>query len=208
MEEELLRARKLESLGVLAGGIAHDFNNFLTIIQGNVEMAKAILDADGPVQEILGEAVDACRRATFLSSQLLVFAKGSAPVRRLAFAADLVGDAVQLARAGAPTSISVNISDDIRFVEVDPGQIGHALHNILLNARQAMQDGGIIEVRAENAGGENPDSTPRVRISIRDFGSGIPSDILPRIFDPYFTTKPGASGLGLATAHAIIIRHG
>src|SRR5262249_17719811 len=109
MEGELLRVRNLDSLGVLAGGIAHDFTNLLTIIQGNVEMAKAILDTDGPVQEILDEAVGACWRATLLSSQLLVFAKGGAPVRRLVSVADLVGDAVRLSTAGAPISISVKI---------------------------------------------------------------------------------------------------
>ena len=101
IEEELLRARKLESLGVLAGGIAHDFNNFLTVVQGNIEMAKMRLDADAPVQAILDETVNACQRAAFLSSQLLTFAKGGAPVRRVVSVAKLVMDAVNLARAGA-----------------------------------------------------------------------------------------------------------
>ncbi len=107
IEEELLRARKLESLGVLAGGIAHDFNNFLTVVQGNVEMAKMRLDPDEPVQAILDQTASACQRAAFLSSQLLTFAKGGAPVRRLVSVAELVTDAVHLARAGAQTSIEV-----------------------------------------------------------------------------------------------------
>jgi CheY-like chemotaxis protein len=106
------------------------------------------------------------------------------------------------ARAGAQTSIEVSISDDLRFAEVDPGQIGQVLHNILLNARQAMPEGGIIEVHAENEG----DS--RVKISILDYGCGIPADVLPRIFDPYFTTKSDGSGLGLATSYAIVAKHG
>jgi signal transduction histidine kinase/CheY-like chemotaxis protein len=207
VEEELLRARKLESLGVLAGGIAHDFNNFLTVVQGNIEMAKLRLEPDEPVQAILDQTASACQRATFLSSQLLTFAKGGVPVRRLVSIAELVMDAVHLARAGAQTSIDVNIAEDLRFAEVDPGQIGQVLHNILLNARQAMPEGGIIEVHASNLAEDAPARDPRVRISIRDYGCGIPADVLPRIFDPYFTTKPGGSGLGLATSYAIIAKH-
>jgi signal transduction histidine kinase/CheY-like chemotaxis protein len=202
VEDELLRARKLESLGVLAGGIAHDFNNFLTVIQGNLELAKMRLESNEPVQGILDQTANACRRAVFLSSQLLTFAKGGAPVRRLVSMANLVRDAVNLARAGAQTSIEVSIAEDLRFAEVDPGQIGQVLHNILLNARQAMPEGGIIEVHAENEG----DS--RVKISVLDYGCGIPADVLPRIFDPYFTTKSSGSGLGLATSYAIVAKHG
>jgi signal transduction histidine kinase/ActR/RegA family two-component response regulator len=208
VEDELLRARKLESLSVLAGGIAHDFNNFLTVVQGNIELAKRDLPPDSPVQEVLDQTASACRRGAFLSSQLLTFAKGGAPVRRLYSVARLVMDAVHLARAGAQTSIDVNISDDLWFAEVDPSQIGQVLHNILLNARQAMPEGGIIEVRAENILKNAPSPDPRVKITIRDYGHGIPADVLPRVFDPYFTTKPGGSGLGLATAYAIIEKHG
>jgi len=209
IEEELLRSRKLESLGVLAGGIAHDFNNFLTVVQGNVEMVKIQLDQNQPVRDILDRTVTACERAALLSSQLLTFAKGGAPVRQLVSIAALVRDGVDLARAGAQTTIDVRISEDLKCAEVDPGQIGQVLHNILLNARQAMGEGGIIEVHGENvvrAGAQGADT--RVRISIRDFGCGIAADVLPRIFDPYFTTKPGGRGLGLATSYAIIAKHG
>jgi signal transduction histidine kinase/ActR/RegA family two-component response regulator len=209
IEEELLRARKLESLGVLAGGIAHDFNNFLTVIQGNIEMAKMQLDSNHPVHAILSSANNACGRAAFLSSQLLTFAKGGVPVRRVADVGQLIRDAVKLARAGAQTTFDVGISSDLRCAEVDPGQFVQALHSILLNARQAMPEGGIVEVRAGNAiVPDHPETEARLRISIRDYGSGIPLDVLPRIFDPYFSTKPGASGLGLATAYAIISKHG
>lgn len=209
IEEELLRARKLESLGVLAGGIAHDFNNFLTVVQVNVELAKMCLDSGHPAQESLSSVNQACARAAFLSSQLLTFAKGGVPVRRPADVGQLVRDAVNLARAGAQTTFDAGISSDLRCAEVDPGQIVQALHAILLNARQAMPEGGIVEVRASNAVvPDHPESESRVRISIRDYGSGIPLDVMPRIFDPYFSTKPGASGLGLATAYAIISKHG
>ena len=208
MEEELLRTRKLESLGVLAGGIAHDFNNFLTVVQGNIELALTKLSEGHPVREALDEAAGTCNRAKFLSSQLLTFAKGGTPVRRVTSVAQLVMDAVQLARAGAPISIAVHLAEDLYFARVDPAQIGQVLHNILLNARQAMPLGGIIEVAAENATPGSAGGELRVRISIRDYGCGIPAGVLPQIFDPYFTTKPGASGLGLATAYSIVAKHG
>lgn len=207
MEEELLRARKLESLGVLAGGIAHDFNNFLAIVQGNTEIARSLLDPSDPLLENLDQTLEACRRASFLSSQLLTFAKGGAPVRRVARIGKLVSDAVQLARAGAPTSVSVQIADDLGCARVDPEQFGQVLHNILLNARQSMPDGGMIEVRVENVAAAADNAGPRIRVSIRDYGCGIPAGNLPRIFDPYFSTKPGGNGLGLATAYAIVAKH-
>jgi signal transduction histidine kinase/CheY-like chemotaxis protein len=209
MEEELLRARKLESLGVLAGGIAHDFNNFLAVVQGNVELARSALASDSPVQATLDETAKACKRAAFLSSQLLTFSKGGAPVRRLVSVAHLIRDAIPLARAGTQTRFDLRIANDLRYAEVDPNQIGQVLHNILLNARQAMSDRGAIEVAAENLDRTTPDGIqPGVRIAIRDQGPGIPDDVLPRIFDPYFTTKPGGNGLGLATAYAIVAKHG
>ena len=206
-EEELLRARKLESIGVLAGGIAHDFNNFLTVVQGNIEVAKGQLTLAEPAQQFLDQAASACQRAKFLSSQLLTFAKGGAPVRRVVSIAQLVTEAVHLARTGSPSAIEVNIVEGLWSAQVDPGQIGQVLHNILINAREAMTGGGTIEVQARNALGLDA-SDPRVRITIRDNGRGIPEEVLRRIFDPYFTTKPGGSGLGLATAYAIVIKHG
>jgi signal transduction histidine kinase/ActR/RegA family two-component response regulator len=204
-EEELLRSRKLESLGVLAGGIAHDFNNFLTVVQGNIEVAKTQLPAAEPAQDFLDQAASACQRAKSLSSQLLTFAKGGAPVRRVASVAQLVTDAVHLARTGSPIRIEVTIAEGLWSAQVDPGQIVQVLHNILINARDAMPGGGTIVVCAENIPG-NPDA--QVRVSIRDSGCGIPPDVLPQIFDPYFTTKAGGTGLGLATAYAIVGKHG
>jgi len=210
-EEELLRGRKLESLGVLAGGIAHDFNNFLTIISGNIALAKMHLEPADSVCDILDQAELACKRATSLSYQLLTFGKGGAPVRKLAPLTGDIKDAVALARAGAQVTINLTIADDLLSAEIDSGQIGHALHNILLNARQAMPEGGIIDVRAENVEVDG-DSLPLragkyVMISIQDHGCGIAANLVPRIFDPYFTTKQSGSGLGLAMVHSIIAKH-
>lgn len=211
MEDELLRARKLESLGLLAGGIAHDFNNFLTIIQVNIDLVRMELESGNPVFDILDRTAGACLRAASLASQLLTFGKGGAPVRRTVSVARLVRDAVDVARVGAQVSLDVAIADDLWFAELDVSQVSHALHNILLNARQAMPEGGTIEVRAENVvldGDSLPLSAGRyIGISVKDHGCGIPPEILPRIFDPYFTTKKTGTGLGLATAYGIAAKH-
>ena len=211
MEEELLRARKLESLGVLAGGIAHDFNNFLTVVLGNIGLARMDLDPGAPFLETLDQTEIACQRAMLLSSQLLTFAKGGAPIRRVTSVAKLILDAVDLARAGSAVHISVDVADDLWCAEVDAGQIAQVFHNVLLNAKQAMVDGGTMEVLAENVPAHGKKTlTPgaHVRISIRDYGSGISADILPLIFDPYFSTKGSGSGLGLTSAYAIVSKHG
>jgi PAS domain S-box-containing protein len=211
VEEELLRGRKLESLGVLAGGIAHDFNNFLTIIYGNIALAKMQLKSADPVVDILDQAAVACKRATSLASQLLTFGKGGAPVRRPTQLAGVIRDAVDLARAGATSSIELFIGCDLWPADIDVEQISHALHNILLNARQAMPEGGTVEVRAENvaldANSLALSGASYVMISIADHGCGIGTEVLPRIFDPYFTTKPNGRGLGLASVNAIVAKH-
>jgi CheY-like chemotaxis protein len=125
--------------------------------------------------------------------------------------AKLMSDAITLARAGTPASITLDLAKDLWFCEADAGQIGQVFHNLLLNAKQAMPQGGIIEVRARNIvlhDSIKPASGPYVRISVRDYGPGIPAEILSRIFEPYFTTKRSGSGLGLATAYAIVLKHG
>ena len=197
MEEELLRVRKLESLGVLAGGIAHDFNNFLTVVMGNIDLARMQVDRTAPLRELLDRTESACDRAVLLSSQLLTFAKGGAPVRRVASVSKVVSDAVQLARAGANTDITLEVEGGLWSAEMDTGQIGQALHDVLLNAKQAMPEGGTIEVRAENVpasadAGAGP--AGYVRISIRDRRLRHTRQILPLIFDPYFTTKEYRQG--------------
>ena len=211
VEDELWRARQLESLGQLAGGIAHDFNNFLTVVQGNIALAKILLPAANAAQAILEQANDACQRAASLSNQLLAFAKGGAPVRHVVSVATILRDAVDLVSAGSPAVFNLQVDDDLWPADVDPEQIHQAFHNILLNAREAISEGGRVEIRAENIVNHADSDTRKagnyVRISIEDDGPGISQETLSRIFDPYFTTKPAGSGLGLATAYAIISRH-
>jgi signal transduction histidine kinase/ActR/RegA family two-component response regulator len=210
-ESELLRARQLESLGVLAGGIAHDFNNFLTIVQGNVALAKTRLPADNSAQGVLDQAHEACQRAASLSNQLLTFAKGGAPVRRVTSISDILRSAVDLVSAGSPAALTLRVAEDLWPADVDPEQIRQVFHNILLNAREAVSDEGHIDIRAENMTLSGKSRVrqpgPYVRIVVQDDGSGIAPEILPKIFDPYFTTKSAGTGLGLATAYAIVARH-
>jgi PAS domain S-box-containing protein len=209
MEEELVRRRNLESLGVLAGGIAHRLNNFLTVVKGSAELARMQPEAGETQQELLDAIMASCDRAGFLAAQLLTFSKGGSPVRRAASVAGLVLDAVDLARAGSDVGISFDIAPDLWCSDIDSGQIQQVLQNILLNARQAMPKGGIIEVTAANVNARKTADGPAeyVRITIRDYGSGIPADVISRVFDPYFTTKPGATGLGLTSAYSIVQKH-
>ena len=212
LEREILKSEKLESLGVLAGGIAHDFNNLLAAIMGNISLAKIEIDPSSEIHKILDEAERASRRAAGLTKQLLTFSKGGAPVKRMAPLADIVRDSVMFALRGSKHAVEIDIDRDVWPAEVDEGQIAQVVHNITMNAYQALDDSGHISVRVRNRligpGDDLPlESGKYIEISIADDGPGIRDDDLPRIFDPYFTTKQGGSGLGLATAFSIVRNH-
>jgi nitrogen-specific signal transduction histidine kinase/CheY-like chemotaxis protein len=213
MEDELIRVQKLESLGVLAGGIAHDFNNLLTAIMGNIEMARRHLRPDDKPYTRLAEAERAAVRARDLAQQLLTFSRGGAPVRQTVVMGQVINDAAALAVRGANISCTCDLPADLWPVHGDEGQLAQVMSNLIINACQAMPNGGIIRISGENM---TVDSTGDralrpgryVVISLSDTGSGIPAEHLPRIFDPYFTSRKTGSGLGLATVHSIIKRHG
>ena len=211
-EAERLRLGKLESLGLMAGGIAHDFNNILTAIIGNISMAMLDHKMAGQAQERLMAAEKACLQAQTLARQLLTFAKGGAPVKKITSVATTIDESVMFACRGFKTRCELRISDDLWCVEADSGQLGQVFQNLIINAVQAMPAGGTIDIDAENlrlkASRDLPLSPGKyVKISIRDQGIGIPAEYLPKIFDPYFTTKQAGSGLGLATAFSIIQNH-
>lgn len=211
LEEEVLKSRKLESLGVLAGGIAHDFNNLLTGILGNISLAKMYSEPDDTVWRRLDEAEKAAGRARDLTFQLLTFSKGGAPIRKTCSIRQIIMDSAIFALTGSNVRCAFDIPDDILPVDVDAGQIGQVIHNLIINAVQAMPEGGDIRVLAENAvscPGRAETGGRWVRISLEDRGTGIPEENLQKIFDPYFTTKPKGSGLGLATVYSIIRNHG
>jgi PAS domain S-box-containing protein len=213
LKEERLRMDKLESLGVLAGGIAHDFNNLLTAMLGNINLASLTPGLPQTVRERLAAAEQACSQAQALSQQLLTFARGGAPIKRVVFLPPLIRDAANLALAGSRARAEFFLPQDLWTAEVDATQLSQVLHNILLNADQAMPGGGDIMVAAENVTlGEQSQLPlppgPYVKISISDHGTGIDPKYLGKIFDPYFTTKQKGSGLGLATAFSIVKKHG
>lgn len=212
-EQELLKLEKLESLGVLAGGLAHDFNNLLTIILGNISLT--LLDTD-PTDDNFKRLTDVERaivRAQDLTRQLLTFAKGGAPVKRTASIREIVEESCGFSLSGSNVKCSFSFAADLMPVEVDAGQIGQVINNLVINAVQAMPQGGAIEVRSENVTVVSQDGLPLgpgayIRISVHDQGVGIPKENLSKIFDPYFTTKQRGSGLGLATSYSIVKRHG
>jgi two-component system cell cycle sensor histidine kinase/response regulator CckA len=215
MEEELQKSSRLESIGILAGGIAHDFNNILTGIMGNITVAKLFLDPKGKAFERLTRAEEASLRAQDLTRQLLTFARGGEPVPKAVSVAKLIKDAAAFAVRGSNVLCEFSLPDDLWPAEVDAGQISQVFNNLVMNAREAMPNGGITEVFAENLtlGPQTGNQVPPlpdgkyIRISVRDRGIGIPEEHLPRVFDPYFTTKTGGRGLGLATCYSIVKKH-
>jgi two-component system cell cycle sensor histidine kinase/response regulator CckA len=204
-EEELLRLRKLDSVGVLAGGIAHDFNNLLTAIFGNIEMGKMLLPSHHKAYEFLDQAGQSLEIATKLTKQLLTFAKGGDPIKETLSIGEAITEAAQFSLRGSNAILETDIIPDLWPIEADKGQLSHAISNIIINARQAMSDGGTIKLGAENIERLNK---KYIKIVIADKGVGIAPRHLDRIFDPYFTTKQKGSGLGLATTHSIITKHG
>lgn len=212
LEEERIKAQRFESIGMLAAGIAHDFNNVLMAILGNVSLAKMFLSPGTKSYERLEHAERACDKAKALANQLLAFAKGGAPVKRLLDMGKLVKECVEFSSHGRNVRIEFDIPADIWQAEVDEGQIGQVINNLVVNAMQVMPDGGIISVHMQNlylkAGNAlELAEGPYVLIAVQDTGPGIASEVLPKIFDPFFTTKPMGSGLGLATSYTIIKRH-
>ncbi|MBK8249951.1 MAG: tetratricopeptide repeat protein [Gemmatimonadetes bacterium] len=210
-DEAREREDRIQSLGVLAGGIAHDFNNALMAILGNVSLARNA--ADEQRNELLGQAELATLGASRLTRQLLTFARGGQPVRRATSIAQLLPGAVALAEAGVKAAVDLKIPEGLWAASVDAGQFSQVIANLVLNAIEATDGRGHVRVRASNhAGTLEPegasDSAQFVRIDVEDDGPGIPDTVLHRVFDPYFTTKAGGNGLGLATAYSICRQHG
>jgi PAS domain S-box-containing protein len=212
LEEELLKAEKLEAMSVLAGGIAHDFNNILTGILGNISLAAAELAGNTPVRDWIEEAKKASIRAKDLVQQLLTFAKGGAPVKKLCDGGKVIREAARFSCHGSAVSCRYEIASDLWPIEVDEGQFGQVIQNMVINSVQAMPAGGTITLTAENAILSEDNrfllaSGHYLKVCIVDEGVGIPERLLPRIFDPYFSTKQSGSGLGLATCYSIIKNH-
>jgi len=215
-ERELERTRQLDSIASLSGGIAHDYNNLLTAIIGNISLAQTYLDPDDKVYLLLSQALAASKTAKDLTQKLITFSKGGTPDKKIAEVAKLVKNAAEFTLSGSNLKCDFNFPGSLWPVEVDSGQIGQAIHNVIMNAREAMPEGGLLQVSAENVTSDDDLSNLRkgkyVKISITDHGKGIASKNLDKIFNPYFSTKKLGSkkgtGLGLSICHSIIRKHG
>ena len=213
VEAESVRLQKLESVGLLAGGVAHDFNNILTAIMNNLTLARLTKDSREKLLEKIDATEEAVLKAKELTSQLLTLAKGGAPVKEMIAIGDLVQDCVEFILRGSNVGSDIAIGEGLWSVEVDGTQMHQVISNLVINADQAMPDGGIVSVSLVNCT-IGPDDSKLVKagryvkMTLRDQGQGISADNIAKIFDPYFTTKPEGSGLGLATVYSIISKHG
>ena len=213
MAEELLRASKLQSIGVLAGGLAHDFNNMLTAVTGNLSLIRQLDDLPAEVHCSVNEAEQGAKRAQELTQYLLTFAEGGAPIKQTIQVRALIQQTSAFVVRGSNVHCDFELMSNLWKIEADPNQIAQVISNIVLNAVEATPNGGKIQVKAENVSAPLA-SAPFLPagdylcISVRDRGTGISPEHLPRIYDPFFTTKKQARGLGLAAAYSIIQRHG
>ncbi len=212
LEHEAQLARNLESLGVFAGGIAHDFNNLLTGIMGNLSFAQHQLKNGQEAGHLMEAMAEACIRAQKLTRQLLTFAKGGAPVIAAASVEEIATNSTKFILRGSKVKVEARFPEDLWNVTVDSGQISQVFQNLAQNAEQAMPTGGVIEIQAENVVVADQDNLPLaaghyVKLSFKDNGIGMEPQVLPKIFDPYFTTKEDGSGLGLAISFSIIHKH-
>ena len=218
IEHERSKAARLESLGVLAGGLAHDFNNILIGVVGNLSLAQTMVGPEHTALKTrLTHAEAACVRARGVTNQLLTFAKGGAPVKTTASVRDLVVECSRFALSESSVAPRFAVDADLWAADVDTIQIGQVIHNLVLNALQAMPQGGLVDVMLQNveldgslsvngAAGMLPGRY--VRVTVQDGGPGISSDDLSHIFEPYFTTRDKGSGLGLAISYSIVKAHG
>ena len=218
-EEEVLKAKKLESLGVLAGGIAHDFNNMLTAVLGNISLARMMAETYDTEEtvKLLTEAEKAAMRAKDLTARLITFSEGGEPFKEEVFIGEFVKDSVGSALSNTGIGCELQIPADVWPVEIDGSQMKQAIHNIVTNSMEAMPGQGMVKVYCQNIDISEKDGLTLkhgkyVKISLKDQGAGIAEENLSKVFDPYFSTKErGAQkgmGLGLAVAYSIAKKHG
>jgi len=219
MEEALLRAKKLESIGILGGGIAHDFNNILTVIMWNIDVAKSELQSGLNISEYLSEAEKGCERARNLVRQFITFSRGEDLDKRPISISELIYD-VFASKPGEPNiRCEISLPEELWQIEIDKRLMREAINGLIKNAREAMPEGGVITISAKNmtlgTDGIAPDFPGQygrfIQISLQDQGVGIPEEVLDKVFDPYFSTKERGvqkgMGLGLAIVHSIVKMH-
>jgi signal transduction histidine kinase/CheY-like chemotaxis protein len=213
IEAERLRTQKIESLALLAGGIAHDFNNILVGILGNVNLLQMEENLDSEYIDYLKDIEKATLQASKLTKQLLTFSKGGAPLKKFHNVSNILQESISFVMRGSKSKCILDEEKNLPLVEVDAGQMNQVFNNLLINANQAMDSGGIISISLKIINLLNSLKIPLpnghyIQIFIKDHGGGIPLNVQDHIFEPYFTTKEKGSGLGLATAYSIMKRHG
>jgi PAS domain S-box-containing protein len=210
-EENLQRAAKLDSLGILAGGIAHDFNNLLGGIYGCIELALENV-YEATAMRNLVTALGTIDRARALTQQLLTFSKGGSPLKKIQSISAFIKESVSFSLSGSNLAVTFAIDEHLHLCIFDRNQLGQVLDNIVINARQAMPDGGTLNVSAANVWLENNTHSllaggAYIKIAIADNGPGIPEELVSRVFDPFVTTKQMGNGLGLAVCYSIVKKH-
>lgn len=213
LEEERQRVLRLNSLARVASGIAHDFRTYLSTILTNASLTELCLDQPAEAREAIRRVRQAVKLAQSLAEQLLLFSSGQEAQRQPASIADVLTNAIELVTSGTPVTCRLSLPADLWRVHMDVTQMNQAITNLVLNAVQAMSNQGTIDILAANQflpeNGPVPlPAGPYVYITIRDYGPGIPPDALPHIFDPFFSTRPNGTGLGLPVAHSVVKRHG
>ena len=212
LEAQLNQSQKMEAISTLAGGIAHDFNNMLGVITGNISYALNIVEKNKEIYEVLLDVQESSKQAQGLTHQLLTFSKGGAPIKKVTNINKLLNESAIFSTRGSKTNCHFDFLNDLWFADVDEGQITQVMGNLIINANQAMPDGGVITIRTENTEITDDSGIPLsvgryIKIVVEDQGTGISKKHLPNIFEPYYTTKQKGSGLGLATVYSIIKRH-
>jgi nitrogen-specific signal transduction histidine kinase/CheY-like chemotaxis protein len=211
-EEELFKMRSMESIGQLAGGIAHDFNNYLCGIVSSFTLARMDIPAGSETGQVLVEGERAALSAQGLTRQLLTFAKGGT-IRKEPFdPLKVIRDMSEFAVRGSAAKLETDLPDRSPSLIGDASQFGQVVQNLVVNACQAMPDGGTVRLSGEICH-LRPNEIPGLaegdyfRLVVEDTGVGIAEPVQPRVFEPYFTTKEGGNGLGLAVVYSIVKRH-
>ena len=206
IQRQLAESQKLDALGQLTGGVAHDFNNLLMVITGHVHMLKKIAGNDAKSLRAIQAIETATQRGASLTRQLLTFARRQSVNPQPIDLRDSIHSVREVLDTGLGSAVQlrINLDDGIWPVMVDPAELETALVNLIINARDAMPDGGSVSVRASNVHIDNGTRKgDHVAIEVKDTGVGIPPDIMGKVFDPFFTTKPigKGTGLGLSQVH-------
>ncbi|MFQ3610438.1 MAG: ATP-binding protein [Fimbriimonadales bacterium] len=214
VNEQLTQAQKMESIGQMAGGLAHDFNNMLTAVLGFIELAQSALPEENSAQGYLQRAIQAVDKASQLTRQLLTFARRQPMQIQPIDLNALVQEALRVAQGWLPASIHLKVYTDqpTWIVEADPTQLSQVIYNLVINARDAMPQGGTLTVETANVHLDAEYARTHfgvlpgdyVLLAISDTGIGMPPEVKSRIFDPFYTSKPNASGLGLTIVYSIV----